>query len=227
MSKLVGILSLVLSAVLLPLTPATSAHASGFWNCDSEPLTSFWEEDVGFNELSGRGTVCATPLGLWSTMQVRGLTPGNAYTTWWVYIDDPESCINFPLPQGFPLPDGSKIPFDEPAGYAGRCGLADFGTPDPSGEFANPLGVFGRMDSVVARRKHRTRFAGDLRSFSPSSGSQVWLFLFGHGPADESDKRQLARQLLTPEDPASGTPHVGIEGRPFGYPAGVVVIDIP
>ena len=102
-----------------------------------------------------------------------------------------------------------------------------FLTPDPSGEFLNPLVVYGRMDSVVADRRRKIRFAGDVRSFSPSPGSQVWMFVFGHGPADTTDKRQLARQLLTPEDPLSGVPHLGIAGRPFGYPAAVVVIDIP
>lgn len=49
--------------------------------------------------------------------------------------------------------------------------------------------------------------------------------MFGHGAADTNDKRQLARQLLTPEDPGAGVPHLGIEGRPFGYPAGVVVVE--
>lgn len=221
MTRMTRILSLALTATLLQLAPTNEAQAGGFWNCESNPLTSFWEKQVGGSELSGQGTVCATPFGLWSTLQVRGLTSGNAYTTWWVYIDDPASCAQFPLPS----PD--VIPFPEPTNFAGPCGLADFFTPDASGEFLNPLAVFGRMDSVIASNHRKTRFAGDLRDFTPSSGSQVWLFIFGHGPADRSDKRQLARQLLTPEDPASGTPHVGIEGRPYGYPAGVVVIDIP
>jgi len=221
--------SIMLMAVLIPFAATDEAqadygidaHTGSFWNCDTESLTSFWEEDVGGKKLSGRGTVCATRSGLWSTMKVRGLTEGNAYTVWWVYIDDAASCANFPLPS----PD--VLPFPEPAGFAGGCGLADFFTPDISGEFPNPLAVFGRMDSVVAGHGRKTRFAGDLRSFTPSSGSQVWLFIFGHGPADQSDKRQLARQLLTPEDPLSGAPHLGITGRPYGYPAGVVVVDIP
>lgn len=221
MTKVSGLISLMMVAVLLQFAPVGDAHAGGFWNCDSSSLTSFWEKDVGGNELSGKGTVCVTEFGLWSSMKVRGLTAGNAYTTWWVYIDDAESCANFPLP----VPE--VIPFPEPENFAGPCGLADFFTQDPSGEFLNPLAVFGRMDSAIAGQHRKTRFAGDLRDFTPSSGSQVWLFIFGHGPADQSDKRQLARQLLTPEDPGSGAPHLGIEGRPYGYPAGVVVIDIP
>ena len=213
----------VLFVSMLQLVPVSAAHASGGWgwNCESEAVTSFWEEDILGNELTGRGTVCATHLGLWSTISVKGLTPGNAYTVWWVYIDDPASCANFPLPSP------EAIPFPEPENYAGPCGFADFFTPDATGEFLNPLAVYGRMDSVVASNKRRTRFAGDLRSFTPSPGSQVWMLIFGHGPADQTDKRQLARQLLTPEDPGSGAPHLGIEGRPFGYPAGVVVVSMP
>lgn len=216
------IIATALCVVALQFAPAGPAYASGgwSWNCDNQSLTSFWEEPIAGSELTGRGTVCATPLGLWSTMSVKGLTPGNAYTVWWVYIDDPESCVNFPL-------NPPDVPIPEPVGYAGRCGLADFFTADPSGDFLNPLAVYGRMDSVIAGNKRKTRFAGDLRSFTPSSGSQVWMFVFGHGPADQSDKRQLARQLLTPEDPLSGIPHLGIADRPFGYPAGVVVIDMP
>lgn len=209
----------------LQLLSADNAHAGESQNCDSQPLTSFWEQDIAGNELSGQGTLCNTPGGTRSRVSVRGLSPGNAYTVWWVYIDDAASCVNFPL-----TPENSPVPFDEPIGYAGRCGLADFFTEDidEMGEtFLNPIAVFGRLDSVVAGAGRNTRFNDHLRSFNPSSGSQMWVFIVGHGPADESDKRQLARQLLTPEDPSSGVPHVGIADRPFGYPAGVVVFAIP
>ena len=190
-----------------------------YWpGCDREELTSFWESDITGRTLSGRGKVCATPRGLFSHMRVHGLTPGHAYTVWWVYIDDPSSCAGITL-----TPENSEVPFPEPLNYAGSCGLADFFTPDTSGERLNPLAVFGRMDSAVASNKSRTRFSGDLRGLVSSPGSQVWLFIFGHGPADTTDGRQLARQLLTPEDPGAGAPHLGIEGHHFGYPAGVVV----
>lgn len=209
--------------ILMQCLPASVAYASDGWNwnCNRERVIDFWGEAIEGNELSGRGLVCATPLGLWSTLSVHGLTAGNAYTVWWVYIDKPNECA------GTPLPSPEVIPFPEPVNYAGRCGLADFFTPSPSGDFLDPLAVFGRMDSVVAGHQRRTRFAGDLRSFRPSPGSQIWLFVFGHGPAADMDNRQLARQLLTPEDPASGTPHVGIQDRPFGYPAAVSVFTMP
>lgn len=227
MNKLISIIGTVFLVALLQFAPIGTAQASGswYWHCDNQPLTEFWEEELTGNDLSGRGTVCATPLGLWSTMRVRGLAAGSAYTVWWVYIDDPDSCVNFPL-----TPENAPVPFDEPVGYAGRCGLADFFTEDTDADgntFLNPLAVLGRMDGVVAGSRRYTRFAGDMRSFKPSSGSQIWLLIFGHGPADDTDKRQLARQLLTPEDPGAGAPHLGIEGRPYGYPAGVVVVEIP
>jgi hypothetical protein len=41
-----------------------------------------------------------------------------------------------------------------------------------------------------------------------SSGSQVLLFIGGHGPV-KNDNRARARQLLTPEDPNLGTPPLG------------------
>ncbi|MEO1037116.1 MAG: hypothetical protein AAFX44_16285 [Pseudomonadota bacterium] len=207
---------------VVSMVPERAAHASGswFWNCQRAEVTSFWEEQIAGTELSGRGSICSTPYGVWSSLAVRGLTPGNAYTVWWVYVDQPQHCAATPL-----TPENSSVPFPEPVGYAGPCGIADFFTPDESGVFLNPLAVFGRMDSVVAHSSRRTFFRDDVRDFVPAPGSQLWLFVFGHGPADTTDKRQLARQLLTPEDPGSGAPHLGIEGRPFGYPAAVLVTE--
>lgn len=194
----------------------------GGWYCKNEAVVDFWEQELLGSEARGRARLCSTPFGMFSNMQVRGLTPGNAYTVWWVYIDKPEDCVNFPL-----TPETADVPVPEPIGYATPCGLADFFTPDPSGEFLNPLAVYGRLDSVVVDRVRQITLRGNLRDFQPASGSQVWMFIFGHGPADDSDKRQLARQLLTPEDPLSGVPHLGIEGRPLGYPSAVAVFRIP
>lgn len=188
--------------------------------CDTEPLQNLWEPNIIGTTLSGKGKVCLTPQGLKGDMTVRGLAAGNAYTVWWVYIDRPDLCIPFWLDPPF-------VPFPEPRNYAGNCSFVDFFTPDPSGEFLDPLVVFGRMDSVIPKGKGMTKFSGTVRSMQPSPGSQVWMLIFGHGPADMMDRRQLARQLLTPEDPGSGTPHLGIDGRFRGYPSGVVVITLP
>ncbi len=214
-----AILLALFSSQLMPTATAQASHPWN-WRCNQGQVVDFWGGAIEGSELAGRGAVCTTPLGLWSTMTVSGLTAGNAYTVWWVYIDNPDACA------GSPLPAPDVIPFPEPPGFAEACGLADFFTEDESGQFLNPLAVFGRMDSIVAGNSARVRFGGDLRGFAPSPGSQIWMFVFGHGPAAIDDKRELARQLLTPEDPNAGAPHLGIQGRPFGYPAGVVVVEM-
>ena len=174
----------------LELAPTAEVHADAAWRCDNQALTPLGETDT-----SGRGTLCATPFALLSEMNVRGLNVGDAYTVWWVYIDDP-TCTMDPNPLA--------------------CFMGD-----------NPVAVFGRMDGVVAKSGRPTHFSGELRSFSPAAGSQIWLLLFGHGPADHVDNRHLARQLLTPEDPNAGAPHLGIVGGPVGEPAAVIVFAIP
>ena len=149
--------------------------------------------------IEGRATLCVTSSGLRARMRTKRLVVGDAYTVWWVYFDDPSSC---------------EVP--------GQCGsAADFAGP-------NPLAVFGRMDSVVARHSGRAGFSGSVRGLEPSPGSQIWLWLFGHGEADTVDKRHLARQLLTPEDPSAGKPHLGndVDG-PLGFSAGLIIFDIP
>jgi hypothetical protein len=66
-----------------------------------------------------------------------------------------------------------------------------------------------------------------VRDLRPSKGAQIWLLVFGHGPADTADRSHLARQLLTPEDPAVGAPHLGnvVDGE-RGRPAAVAVFTI-
>jgi hypothetical protein len=203
-------------AVFAIIAPTEKAEAGGTKYCGNSHVVNLAEPAITGSILSGRGRVCVTPWGLHSSMTVRGLPAGSAYTVWWVYIDDTTLC------------QGTLAPF-EPEGYAGPCGFKDFFdfAATPPENPANPLVVFGRMDSAIPRRNGRTRFSGSLRGMKPSSGSQVWLLLFGHGPAALNDGQQLARQLLTPEDPASGAPHLGIEGTMNAYPSSVVVIDLP
>jgi hypothetical protein len=136
-------------------------------------------------------------------MRVRNLTAGNAYTVWWVYFDNAADCV-----------DGERILAPT------ACGALFNGNWDGD----NPRAVFGRMDSAVPTHD-REHFHGQMRDFIPSSGSQVMLLIFGHGVADYGDTQHLARQLLTPEDPAAGFPHLGIAAN--GYPVAVAVYTIP
>ena len=152
---------------------------------------------VGFgNEVSGATRMCEWFGSLRAQMYATALNPGEAYTVWWVYFDDVQAC---------------QTP--------GECGLPDF-------EGENPLAVFGRMDGTVARASGNDVFYGSLRSFEPSPGSQIWLLMFGHGEVDHLDNRHKARQLLTPEDPNAGTPHLGnaIDGG-LGFPVAVSIFD--
>jgi hypothetical protein len=180
----------VLVVVLAALTLAGTAWAQEKVDCDRQKVNPI---PIVEAPTGGRATFCVTREGLTAQMRVRGLVPGNAYTVWWVYFDDPSLCVD---------------------GGPGVCGPADFHGNDP-------LAVLGRMDSGVAKSNGRLRFSGHVRGMRPSPGSEVELLVFGHGPADYADGQHLARQLLTPEDPAAGTPHLGIEGRPFGYPVAI------
>ncbi len=93
---------------------------------------------------------------------------------------------------------------------------------------ADPEGVFGRFDSTVGSKNGNFSFLGRVNGLKPSPGSLVFLLLYSHGPADYSDGRKLARQLLTPEDPEAGAPHLGIlaDGPAF-TPAAIAVFALP
>ena len=73
----------------------------------------------------------------------------------------------------------------------------------------DPVAVFGRMDGVVADDSGAAKFSGDFRDLRLSQGSEVWLLMFGHGPANTEDNRARARQLLTPQSPKLGAPAGG------------------
>src|SRR5207249_166065 len=92
-----SLLMLVLSVGLLsPLAQARDDDSE----CRSQALITLANSGV-----HGRATLCTTARGVRAKLKTKGLTPGNAYTTWFFYIDNPS---------------------------------------------ANPLEVFGRLDSTVA-----------------------------------------------------------------------------
>jgi hypothetical protein len=147
-------------------------------------------------EVAGDGELCVLRDRVQGELIIRNLVPGNAYTVWLVYFDDPVQCTG-----GTVLP----VPL-----AASSCDLFDF-------EGVKPLAVFGRMASGVATQNGRLNLSGRLGGMRPSSGSEFWMLVFGHGPA--ATGAALARQLLTPEDPNAGAPHLGnIEDGLLGYP---------
>jgi hypothetical protein len=134
-------------------------------------------------------------------MEVRGLTPGYAYTVWFFYVDKPLLCV-----------------------HPGICDSeADvFGT----SPLFNPLAVIGRMDSAVVGKSGDAQFSGEIGGMSVSHGSQLQLLINIHGPAS-SDLRERARQLLTPQDPSLGTPFAGVLNGPTAGFGPTAIVNFP
>ncbi|MEM7294764.1 MAG: hypothetical protein AAF420_15395 [Pseudomonadota bacterium] len=194
--------------VIASITLSSSAWAD--WGkykdryCASSKAVAFpfFEPDV-----TGRARLCADGAGLHSKLRLRHLIPGNAYTVWWVYIDDPSKCTG----------DSSGTGGASLTGGKSHCEISDF-----MGD--KPLGIFGRMSSGIAPRNGRLGLYGSLGGMQPSNGSEVWLWVFTHGPANTADGDALARQLLTPEDPNAGAPHLGnLIDEQRGFPAATMV----
>ena len=158
--------------------------------CDHQPIVEFFVPGI-----SGQGTLCQSEEGVRGQLRAAGLAEGEAYTVWWVYIDRPDLCV----------PDETA-----PPGF--ECDFSFFLND------GDPLGVIGRLDSAVAPENGRVVFRDTIRGMRMTSGAIMMLFINAHGPASE-DGRALARQLLTPEDPFFGTPHLGIDGGNIALPA--------
>ena len=149
------------------------------------------------SSVSGHATLVVNDDGADVVIRAENLTPGVAYTAWFLYFDSTEQCL---------------VPH--------QCGNADLTVPA-----GNPAGVLGRMDSAVSGSNGRLTFKGALRDFHVSAGSSVHIALYAHGPVNSTDNQARARQLLTPESPALGAPGLGI-GTAKGLLTGGAVFDI-
>ena len=124
----VGVFLLLLSLGLFSSLP--DAAAGDVEGCTKKALTA-----LGDPPIRGKAFLCIEPKGVRAELRVRALTPGNAYTFWFAYVDDPSQCVT-----------------------PGECSApADFGGNLPD---SNPLGVLGRIDSAVAPRSGRMIFSG-------------------------------------------------------------------
>ena len=149
------------------------------------------------SSVSGHATLVVNDEGGDVVFRAENLTPGVAYTAWFLYFDNTAQCL---------------VPH--------QCGNADLNLPAD-----NPAGVLGRMDSAVSGRNGHLTFKGTLRDFHVSAGSSVHIAVYAHGPVNSTDNQARARQLLTPESPALGAPGLGI-GAPKGFLSGGAVFDI-
>ena len=128
--------------------------------------------------VTGYARLCISASGVHTRITADQLTPGNPYTVWFVYFDNPLNCLN-----------------------PGMCTPADTTMP-----LADPEGVLGRYDSIIAVRTRGT-FSGHV-GMVPSSGSVIKMPIFAHGGLS-ADGHLRARQLLTPQDPSLGVPGLG------------------
>ena len=138
--------------------------------------------------VSGDVSLCQKTGDVSVKLKVQGLKPGNVYTIWFIYVGDGSKCAA----------EGQAV-----------C----FGTNNTGGDqTAVPDEAFGRLTDVVAPKNGKANISADVPGLQLSKGSQVWILLKGHGPANASDNLALARQLLTPEDETAGAPNLGIVG---------------
>jgi hypothetical protein len=177
------------AALVALVAAATFNLAQASEHCDGQVIM-----DLGAGA-HGTASVCFIPNRLKATFHVNNLVAGDAYTVWWVYFDDPSLCTNGPV--------------------EGTCGEGDL-APSAAGG-GTPLGVFGRLGSAIAPRNGNVHINGKWGGMQPSSGAEIWLLMLSHGAANYADGRHLARQLLTPEDPLAGMPHLGndVDGQGF------------
>lgn len=95
---------------------------------------------------------------------------------------------------------------DQPSSCKSQpCTPADLTSDDPAA-------IIARLDGVVVKNGGWAYFTGRIKDLKLSSGSLVWVALFGHGPASTGDNKKLARQLLTPQVPGLGAPGLGTAG---------------
>jgi hypothetical protein len=161
-------------------------------DCQKQPIGSAQET------VTGEGFVCPGPGGVSARLEALGLTPGNAYTLWFIYV-----------------PDGATCAADEATCFGANSTGGD--------QSAVPAEAFGRLSDVVAPKNGKATVSGDVPGFQPSTGSQVWLLLNGHGPLNTNDNLARARQLLTPEDPTVGAPNLGVLSLPAADHAALTI----
>ena len=96
----------------------------------------------------------------------------------------------------FDNPDNCQMP--------GACSHPDVISP------YDPQAVLGRFSSGIPSGS-KMIFSGAINGLRLSSGSDVRLVILRHQMASD-DNRELARQLLSPQDPELGTPGMGVWG---------------
>jgi hypothetical protein len=153
-------------------------------DCASPPLEFVESETAGL--VSGTAGLCFLQSRIRADVRLDSLVPGDVYSVWWAYFDDPSACA---------IPD--------------QCGYPDLVNDFDAPDAAYPPGTLGRIGALVARVNGKARFADVLGWLKPPDEAELWVVVMRHGPADPVDAVGRARQLLTPEDVALGGTFLG------------------
>jgi len=147
--------------------------------------------------VTGSAKVCISARGVHTRITAQNLTPGNPYTVWFVYFDNPQNCLN-----------------------PGHCTPADTTTP-----VADPEGVLGRYDSTIATGT-RGILSGHV-GLIPSTGSEIHMPIFAHGSLSPDGHLRARQLLTPQDPslgaPGLGTSSDGTKGSPVA----VAVFTIP
>ena len=184
------------SAMMMSIIYSPSAAA----RCE----TQSFEQTGAVQPVHGESVLCERRWGLQADVRLDGLEPAHAYTLWWVYFGDVTQCAE---PGDCQYVDLLPTSAEFYPGYAG-CPIDDSSC---TGAQYPPVGVVGRMGGLVASSSGTAWVRDRLYRVNPPPEAELWLVVLGHGPAEASGGRALARQLLTPQDPVLGAPHLGTE----------------
>jgi hypothetical protein len=187
----------MLILVFVYLTAQAKAEDQNQDECGGQIIRTALQSLDPADPVGGSTNLCVSRSGVQVRTSVVGLKQGNAYTVWFVYIEQPALCE-----------------------HPGICDSA-------SDYVANdPVGVLGRMDSAVVARSGHVKFSGNIPGMRLSPGSQVQIILIGHGPAS-TNTLSRARQLLTPQDPGLGSALGAPIAGPAGVGKGISVFTAP
>lgn len=149
-----------------PASPALLAGGASPVIVTVAPIGPFPGSASGF---SGEATLTRSTAGLWVDQDIDGLTPGYAYTVWWVIFDNPQGCA------------------------ASTCAASDLAIREAQGSLVNG-GGFVAEGTSQSYSSHLARHdvedaqvqVGDPSGVDNTYRAQVHLVLPSHGVAEAS-----------------------------------------
>jgi hypothetical protein len=176
-----------MAGLVVSLMLTCSSSFAGAEECEGTAMTASLVT-LNNSGVTGTAKLCITENGVHTRITANNLTPGNPYTVWFVYFDDPSRCLS-----------------------PGNCTSADTVMPA-----ADPEGVVGRYDSITAKESTGT-FSGHL-GMQPSSGSIIVMPIFAHGSLSADGHIRARQLLTPQDPslgaPGLGTSSDGKKGSP-------------